>query len=115
MNTQFINETTATITKQANIKKYKKDMKRLTVKIHRNYLDCFWFQRLNKEFYMLMIVTQVMSSMAFNGLFDIPALIMILALFSFYAFRKSIPRAYGLYVMGIVFYIHLAAFCNVSI
>lgn len=53
--------------------------------------------------------------MAFNGLFDIPALIMILILFSFYAFRNSIPRMFGLYTVSIIFYMHFTAFINISI
>ena len=90
---QFVQESAANIVKKANNKKYKNDMQRLAKHIRRNFLDCFWFQHLNKELYLVMIVTQIMSSMAFNGLFDIPALLMILALFSFYTFRKSIPEA----------------------
>lgn len=46
--------------------------------------------------------------MTFNGIFDIPALLMILILMSSYALRKSFFKAYGLYVIFIVWYIQLA-------
>ena len=62
--------------------------------------------------YLLTLFAQLIGSMAFNGLFDIPALSMILLLMTVYAFRKSYVRGYGLYVIFLVFYIHFAAFFN---
>ena len=50
--------------------------------------------------------------MSFNGVFDIPALVMILILMSTYALRKSYARSYGMYVLFVVFYIHFASFIN---
>jgi hypothetical protein len=91
---------------------YRKNMTDIAKRLGRSYLDCNYFLRLNKQLYLVVLLLQVLGSMTFNGVFDIPALVMLLLLFSLYAFRKSHVRGYGLYVLFLVFYIHLAAFAN---
>jgi hypothetical protein len=90
------------------IRHYKKTLLSHAMKFRRNYLDCKWILSFNKHFYMLVLALQLVAAMTFNGIFDIPALVMILVLMSSYALRKSFFKAYGLYVLFIVWYIQLA-------
>ena len=83
-------------------------MKQLIAETRFNYLGCYYFQSLNKIIYLLLIVLQVMHSMSFNGLFDIPQLFLIITLASLYAYRKEMPVVYGFLTFGIAYYIQFA-------
>ena len=74
---------------------YKKEMEELTKSIRMNFVDCYYFNKCNKMFGTLMILFQLMQSMGFNGLFDLPSVFMILLSFAFIAFRKSFKVWYG--------------------
>ena len=80
-------------------------MKDLIKETRFNYLGCFYFQSLNKVIYLSLIVFQLLQTMIFNGLFDIPQLFMILFLVSFYAYRKAFFVSYGLLIFLIAYYI----------
>ena len=54
---------------------------------------------------MLLIVFQIMESMGFNGLFDLPQLFMILMLMSVFIFRESIKVKYAYMVLFLTYYI----------
>lgn len=69
-----------------------------------NFLGCFYFQRLNKMLYILIIFLQLLHSMSFNSLFEIPQLLLILTLFGFFAFRKYYSFEYGLLNFFVAYY-----------
>ena len=73
-----------------------------------NYIDCYYFNKWNKIFYLTLIVFQLLQSMGFNGLFDLPQLFMILLLMAFFSFRKSYKVEYGMACIFISFYIQYA-------
>ena len=54
------------------------------------------------------MVCQLIQSMGYNGLYDIPSLLMILGLFAFYTLRKSNPHGYLLFLFVSIYYISLA-------
>ena len=58
--------------------------------------------------YLLLVVFQLIQTMIFNGLFDIPQLFMILFLVSFYAYRKTFFVTYGLLIHFVAYYIQFA-------
>jgi hypothetical protein len=51
---------------------YKKLMSELYKETRFNYIGCSYFQSLNKIIYLWMVVCQLIQTMVFNGLFDIP-------------------------------------------
>jgi hypothetical protein len=57
--------------------------------LKRVYLDCDAFTKRNKFYFPLLIVTQLLQSMVFNGVLDVPFLMLILLIGALYAFRKS--------------------------
>jgi hypothetical protein len=84
---------------------YKDLMKALISETRFNYLGCNFFQRQNKILYLGLVICQLAQTMVFNGLFDIPQLFILLALSSWYAYRRTFPVAYGLVVFFLVYYI----------
>lgn len=88
--------------------KYEQEMAELSRKFPKNYMDCRYFAKWNKAFFVLTLVFQLMQSMGYNGLYDIPQLFMILILFSFFAYRKSAPRAYACFTLFFIYYIGVA-------
>lgn len=95
--------------------KYQRDMAKIAKELDRNFVDCVWFQASNKAIFIATLLAQIFGSMAFNGLFDIPALLMILALFALYGFRYTFHFGYGIYVLFVVQYIQLAALLNLLV
>ena len=75
--------------------KYNAFMKQLTKKVRRNYMDCDWFLKSNKVFFLLFLFFVLAGAMEFNSISDIPAMAMVLLLLSFYAFRREYFLAYG--------------------
>jgi hypothetical protein len=74
---------------QEKKKKYKKDMNTKAKELKRVYLDCDVFTKRNKLYFPLLILIQLLQSMVFNGVLDVPFLMMILLIGALYAFRKS--------------------------
>jgi len=70
-------------------------MKQLTKKVKRNYMDCDWFLKSNKIFFLFFLFFVLAGAMEFNSISDIPAMAMVLLLLSFYAFRREYFLAYG--------------------
>lgn len=75
--------------------KYNAFMKQLTKKVKRNYMDCDWFLKSNKIFFLFFLFFVLAGAMEFNSISDIPAMAMVLLLLSFYAFRREYFLAYG--------------------
>lgn len=89
-------------------KNYQKEMAELSRRFPKNFLDCRWFQSRSDAFFIATMVCQLIQSMGYNGLFDIPALLMILGLFAFYTLRKSNPRGFVLFLFVSIYYISCA-------
>jgi len=51
------------------------------------------------------MICQVIQSLGYNGLIDIPQLLMILALFAFYEYRKTSPLVYNYFIMVFIYII----------
>jgi len=92
------------------IESHKKRLREFSKKFARNYLDCKFFLKQNKMFYMLTLLLQLLAAMSFNGVFDLPALLCILILMSLYALRKSFLKGYHLYTFFIAYFIHFSVF-----
>jgi hypothetical protein len=57
---------------------------------------------------ILLLFCQLVQSMGFNGLFDLPQLFFILLVLGAYAFRKRYYSLYGFSCLGLACYIHMA-------
>lgn len=55
-----------------------------------------------------MLLFQLLSVMNFNGLFDVPSMVFILILLSFYALRKSFAVQYAVYAFFLAHYLHIS-------
>ena len=53
-------------------KEYQWKMQKMRKSKQVNYLDCYFFQKMNKVIYLLLIILQLLHSMSFNGVFDLP-------------------------------------------
>lgn len=80
-------------------------MANLAMKFPKNFMDCRWFSKLNKNLFLLTMLCQLFQSMGYNVLFDIPQLFMILAMFALFSYRKSIPQSYHMMMMFFIYYI----------
>jgi len=83
-------------------------MKQLTKKVKRNYMDCDWFLKSNKIFFLVFLFFVLAGAMEFNSISDIPAMAMVLLLLSLYAFRREYFLAYGRFVMFMAYYMQFA-------
>lgn len=54
------------------------------------------------------MICQLIQSMGYNGLFDIPSLLLILGVFGFYSFRKTNPHGFQIYIFLAIYYIGFA-------
>jgi len=68
-------------------KDYQRDMKDVAKKFVRNYMECEYFTKLNKKIFGVLLLTQLISAMTFNGFHDIPILFFIIILMSLYSIR----------------------------
>jgi hypothetical protein len=51
---------------------YKKEVSNLNKTLPSNFLGCSFFKKLNKHFFLLMVIFLLMQSMGYNGLSDVP-------------------------------------------
>lgn len=68
------------------------------------YLESNHFAGLNKVVFLWLFVFYVMQTMAYNALFDLPQLILILISIAFFAFRKSFSVQFNLLNFFIVYF-----------
>lgn len=94
-------------------KLYKDEMGTLIEEVPRNYMDCYYYAKWNKVLFLLLLLVQLMQAMGFNGLFDIPALCLMLVFFSFYAYRKSFPIFFAQFTIFFSYYIGVAVFIKI--
>jgi hypothetical protein len=88
--------------------KYKKTMEDIEKDLPKCYLNCHHFRGLNKVVFLWLIVFQLMQTMVFNGVFDLPSLVLILFIFGFYSYRKAFITFFGLLNFFICYYIQVA-------
>lgn len=74
----------------------------------KNFLDCRWFHLKCEKYFIAAIICQLIQSMGYNGLFDIPSLLLILGVFGFYSFRKTYPHGFQLFLFFSMYYIGFA-------
>lgn len=67
------------------------------------YLESKHFVGLNKVVFLWLFVFYIMQTMAYNALFDLPQLILILISIAFFAFRKSFAVQFNLLNFFIVY------------
>lgn len=70
-------------------------MKKISEEILPNYIDCVYFKEQSAVFFVMTLICQILESLGFNGMFDIPAFFIMLILGSIYAFRKSFYQMFG--------------------
>lgn len=73
-------------------------------------MECNFFYKLNKVFFLLMLVSVLFQSMDYNGIIDIPSLFLILLLISFYEFRKAYNTLFTLYNFFMAYYFIIVTF-----
>ena len=95
--------------KEQRKKDYKKQMQAKGKELQRVYLDCQGFTKRNKLYFPLLILIQLLQSMVFNGVLDVPFLLMILFIGAMYAFRKSYFLLFQYMVIFVASYINLTA------
>jgi len=83
-------------------------MTELKEKMPANFIDAFHFQMLNKKMFAMLGVFQILQSMSFNGLFDLPSIFCLLMLVAFYVYRKTLKLQYGLTTFFISIWIQYA-------
>lgn len=84
---------------------YKKEIKKLRKSLDIGFLECNYFKKQNKIFFLLIIGFQLMQSMVFNSISDVPQLIMIIGLATFFTVRKKNPVLFGKITYYVVQYI----------
>ena len=77
--------------------------------LKRVYLDCQGFVKRDKLYFPVLILIQLMQSMVFNGVLDVPFLLTILFIGALYAFRKSYFLLFQYTVIFLAYYINLTA------
>lgn len=70
-------------------------MQKISDEILPNYIDCLYFKSKSATFLIMTFVCQLLESLGFNGMFDIPAFFFMLVLGSIYSFRKSFYQMFG--------------------
>lgn len=53
-------------------RQYKSHIQKLSKTLPQNFLGCSFFKKLNKQFFMLMVIFLLCQSMGYNGLSDAP-------------------------------------------
>jgi len=83
----------------------KKEMDVIKKRIKKIFVDSNHFYMLNRVFFVLILLFELSQSMAYNSCSDIPALLMILVMFAFYAYRKANTRKFLQYTFIVVYFI----------
>jgi hypothetical protein len=88
--------------------KYKEIMAKIEKQLPKCYINCDHFRGLNKVVFLWLIIFQLMQTMGFNGVFDLPQLVAILFIVGFYAYRNAFPIFFALLNFGLCYYIQIA-------
>ena len=95
--------------KDAQKKAYEEKITHIGQTFKRIFINSEKFYSRQKTAQYLCICCQLLTSMAFNGAFDIPILIFILILQMIYTFRKRYYVFYQSFVIFIMYYIYYAS------
>jgi len=68
---------------------------------------------MNKVFFQLLVIVQLLQSMSFNGVLDIPTLMLITFLNAFFGFRKSYATFYARFTFFFVGYLTILIYIKV--
>lgn len=70
-------------------------MEKLANSLNRNYIDCKWFQKCTKASFLLAIIFQLLQAMAFNGVVDVPTMLLLVTTKTVFAFRKVYAKFFA--------------------
>jgi hypothetical protein len=76
-------------------KKYQHALNELRKELPLNFIGCKYYESHSYIFFSAIILFQMLVSMGYNSLYEIPGMILILILTSSFAFRKLFPIIYG--------------------
>ena len=100
---------TSVVADQIKEKEYKKDMRKYSSEIKRVYLDSEVWTKRSKIYFLALIIIQLMQSMVFNGVLDVPFLLLILILGALYAFRQAYFLPFQYMIISVAYYINFIA------
>lgn len=63
--------------------------------LNRNFIDCKWFQSCTKASFLLVMIFQLLQAMAFNGVVDVPTMLLLVTTKTVFAFRKVYAKFYA--------------------
>lgn len=92
----------------------KKKIDTIVKNMKKNYMECHWFASLNMVFFLVIILAQLLQSMSFNGILDIPTLLLIIFMNAFFGFRKSYATFYARFTFFFVFYLTFLIYVKVG-
>lgn len=95
-------------------RQYGIEMKRKLDAMPRCYIDCHYFSKWNMVFFLILLVTQMLQSMGFNCVFDLPQLFLLLLFLPWYSFRKKAFTAYSFYLLFFVAYCALSVYVKMT-
>ena len=72
------------------------------------YINSYHFSAQHKKLFAMFTVFQIIQSMSFNGLFDLPSLFFILTLIAFFVYRNGYKVEYGLSTFVLSYWIQMA-------
>ena len=82
--------------------------------VWKNYHDSKYFQSFNKNTFLLMLFLQVIQAMKFNGVIDVPTILMLVIYQSMYSFRSSYFETFTRYSFFIAYYIKFVCLCKAT-
>ena len=87
-------------------------MDKITLKFrkHKIFIDSEHFYSNNRKYYLGTLLFLLVQAMAFNSCCDIPALILILINFAFYAYRKTYTQTFLKYTFFVIYFIQVIIF-----
>ena len=77
------------------LKKYNEEMTKECQRFDRSFLSAKAFNNQNKPVFALMLFVQLISSLSFNALIDIPTFAVLVVIKGAFPFRKNSPIAFG--------------------
>lgn len=91
------------------LQQYIKEMNKLSKGVPKCFIDCYYFSKWNKTFFLILLASQTIQSMFFNTVLDLPQLFMILLYLPFFVFRKKMFVEYQFYTL------FFASYCAVFV
>jgi hypothetical protein len=70
-----------------------------------NFVGCDSFYRMNQKFFIGSLLFAILQAMSFPSCSEVPAMLMIILIFSFYLIRKDIAAVYRRYSFFVIYYL----------